>query len=77
MIQPDFKRRTSHAQALLELLLDGRWHGMREVQNAGGWRYSARICEMRKAGYEIETRNVFGDVFEYRMLLRAGQMQLL
>lgn len=35
---------------LFALLSDGSWHHMREVQEAGGWRYGARLHELRKNG---------------------------
>ena len=64
--QPDFEKRLTHKQRLVRLLSDARWHGMKEMQAEGGYRYGARLLEMRKAGMKIETRQVFGDVFEYR-----------
>ena len=74
---PDFEKRVSHKQALLTLLSDGRWHTMRQMQEAGGYRYGGRLHELRKAGHKIDTRNVFGDVFEYRLDLTPGQLELL
>ncbi len=73
---PDFHKRASHKARLLELLADGAWHGMREVQAVAGWRYSARVCELRKEGYRIETRPIFGDAWEMRWCREATQPDL-
>lgn len=70
-------RRLSHRQALLALLSDCRWHGMRECLEVGGYRYGARIFSLRKEGFDIETRHVFGDVYEYKWNRRPKQMELL
>lgn len=61
--------------ARLRLLLsDGLWHGSDEVRDAGGWRYNARLLELR-CGQDggppllIEKRQVGGDVsWEWRSI---------
>jgi hypothetical protein len=69
-------KRTSHRSALVFLFRDGQWKSMREVQQAGGWRYAARICELRRDGFDIQTRRVGADVFEYRWNRSPKQMRL-
>ena len=74
MISPTSKRR-SHYDALLELLSDNREHSMEECQRVGGWRYGARIHEMRRKGMIIDTIQKGVDVFAYR-LIPEGQLAL-
>lgn len=40
------------------------------VEAGSGWRYSARIAELREAGHRIESRRSKGSaVWEFRLLL--------
>jgi hypothetical protein len=41
---------------LISLLRDRRWHSVNEVQRAAGYRYSARIKELRDQGSEIRMK---------------------
>lgn len=61
-------------EALRALLADGAWHHMNELRDVGGWRYGARLLEIRQEhGVTIENRAA-GDgdnSFEYRMVIGA------
>lgn len=70
------EKRRSHRDSLLALLGDGREHGMAECLQTAGFRYGARIFELRRQGYEIETIQHGADDFAYR-LIREGQAVLL
>jgi len=43
-------------ERVFDLLRDGQWHTWRELHAVGGVRYSARLLELRRQGYAIETR---------------------
>jgi hypothetical protein len=46
---PEWKRKaTTHTTRLRELLKDGRWHNQWELLQAGGFRYGARLLEIRR-----------------------------
>lgn len=70
-------KRTTHKALLLALLSDGKVHHMRECAAAGGWRYGARVFELRKEGYEIETIRLGDDEFAHRLVIRDRQGALL
>jgi hypothetical protein len=57
--------------SLLGMLGDGRWHTQQECAASGGMRYSARILELRRRGHDIETRQVDGRQFVYRLAPRG------
>ena len=63
----------THKTALLALLSTGRWCHMREAQAVGGWRYGARIMELRRAGHQIETHQLGPGEFEYRLIVPVRQ----
>lgn len=71
----DYAKRRSHKDAILALLSDGREHHMAECLAVGGYRYGARIFELRRQGYDIETIHVGPDETAYR--LHVGQGVLL
>lgn len=66
-------------ERLLELLGDYRAHDMRELIDAGGFRYGGRLKELRDAGHAIETICVkHPNHFAYRLLPREPkQLELL
>jgi len=49
------------------LLSDLQWHPWKELSEAGGSRYSARILELRRLGYQIDSKPLPGAGREYRM----------
>lgn len=59
---------TTHRSALSELLADGQWHTQAEMQAVGGYRYGARLLELRRAGQMIVTVKVGQGVYRYRRL---------
>ena len=60
--------RASHKKSIRALLSDGGWHGMDEMERAGGMRYGARIYELRHHdGLCIEARRIEAGVYVYRM----------
>jgi len=46
----------TRCEALRRLLADGRWHHMRELQEAGGYRYGARLWSNRQRGFDHEVK---------------------
>jgi hypothetical protein len=47
--------------ALFRLLSDGRWHAHYELAGVGGVRYSARLLELKRLGYGIDSTDVAGE----------------
>lgn len=70
MISPIPKSAVTKREALRQLLADGQWHHMSELRKAGGWRYGARLLELRQLERSLvmEHRNISGgdNEFEYR-----------
>lgn len=59
-------------EALRALLADGQWHHMSELRAVGGWRYGARLLEIRQEhGVTIENRAIGDGEFEYRLSFNA------
>jgi hypothetical protein len=60
-------------EALRALLADGQWHHMNELRAVGGWRYGARLLEIRQEHHiTIEHRSAGADnEFEYRAVIDA------
>ena len=71
-------RAPTKCAALRRLLSDMEWHSADELRRAAGWRFSARLMELRTGEdgdvpLEVEKRCVGGDVvWEYRLV---GQCQ--
>lgn len=70
--------KTARGRVLLALR-DQRWHKHQELKNAGGVRYSARVLELKRLGYCIESRPFQGkreNGNEYRLMsLKPGTPQ--
>src|SRR5688500_9299520 len=49
-VKEEIRRRRSKREAVAAVLADGQWHSSRELHEIGGWRYGARLDELRKAG---------------------------
>lgn len=61
------------------LLADGQWHHMSELRKVGGWRYGARLLELRQQfpGLAVDHRPAGADnEFEYRAVFPATEAQL-
>lgn len=70
MTNPIPKTAPTKREALRALLADGAWHHMQELRAVGGWRYGARLLELRRAlGLTIEHRAIGDGEFEYRAVL--------
>lgn len=61
-------------EKVLQVLSDLQWHPYMDLAAVGGVRYGARLLELKRLGYEIEDRNVKGDIGkDYRLKrLRPG-----
>jgi hypothetical protein len=44
--------------AVLRLLSDTQWHSHVELARIGGVRYGARVRELKRLGYQIETQDI-------------------
>ena len=71
------EKRENNRSNLLRLLSNGRQHHMTACAEAGGWRYGARIHELRKQGYVIETIRLGEDEFAYRLVVKDRQLELV
>jgi hypothetical protein len=68
-------KRRSHRDALRALLADGREHHQRECLQVAGYRYGARIFELRHdEGLDILTIRLQEDEFAYQLV--DGQQRL-
>lgn len=54
----------SQCQRVIKHLSDGQWHSVMEFQAMNIPRYSARICELRKKGFNLEKRPIPGKNYE-------------
>jgi hypothetical protein len=54
-------------ERLLTLLKDGKWHPWSAMRQAGGMRYSARLLELKRLGYEFESRGRAETGKDYRL----------
>lgn len=76
-MSPIPKGALSKREALRVLLSDGKWHHMSECRKVGGWRFGARLLELRQGlgGPEMQTqhRAIGGsdNEFEYRAIVGA------
>lgn len=66
------------AQKALNALRAGHgWISGNELAEAVGWRYSARLYELRAMGYVIERRSVRGrPVDDYRIVEKPEQLSI-
>lgn len=65
------RKMPTRCERLRELLGDGKWHTMDELREVAGWRYGARLLELRRGidkgpPLEVETRMTGGGLYEYR-----------
>jgi hypothetical protein len=56
------------ARALLRLLSDGRWHRQDELAEVAGFRYGARLWDLKQAGHRIEKVALEAREYRYRLL---------
>lgn len=83
MSSPIPKGAVTKRESLRLLLADGRWHHMSECRKAGGWRFGARLLELRQGmggpALQTEHRAISGsdNEFEYRALVTPqAELQL-
>lgn len=73
----DLKELGEQARKIKEILSDGAWHDTFSLSaESGSMRVAARCYDLKKAGYNIESRRQTGRVWAYR-LLGPGQGSLL
>lgn len=53
---------------VFKILLDCKWHHYEELKEVGGVRYSARLLELKRLGYEIEDRPLEPQGKQYRLV---------
>jgi hypothetical protein len=67
-VSADYSTEYSTARArIYAKLSDLKWHSHRELGKIGGNRYGARIGELRRLGYLIQTVAVKGDGRRYKL----------
>lgn len=62
---------TGKRGAVLRRLQRGAWVKQWTLMRAGGMRYGARLYELRRLGWRIETKCLGGGEFVYRMRGKA------
>jgi|WetSurMetagenome_2_1015567.scaffolds.fasta_scaffold306846_3 hypothetical protein len=78
----DHDRLQTQLRRVREIMLDGRWWTLAELESHLGYpqaSVSARIRDLRKekfGGFEVARRRITGGLFEYRVVLPRGQMSL-
>lgn len=74
-MKSEHERRSNNREKVLQYLRVRQDHGATnaELQNIGGFRYGARIFELRRDGWEIETIPLAGG--SYRFILK-GQLHV-
>ncbi len=55
-------------QAVFRLLSDAAWHGHQEIAKVGGVRYSARLLELKRLGFLVETQDTGTQGRMYRLV---------
>ena len=68
-LAPELARQSRSARAILARLQEGPATSMDLVKAGGGFRYSARLLELRQAGHNIEAISKGEGVWEYRLIL--------
>jgi hypothetical protein len=59
-------KKSARARVLM-LLSDLEWHGFEELHRVGGVRYSARLLELKRLGYDIATEGKREHGLRYRL----------
>jgi hypothetical protein len=73
----DRKRIRSNKAALLDLLKDRNWHPNYELARVGGLSFNSYLYQLRLAGWEIESRRMYGGVWEQRLVCKHGSPSLV
>lgn len=62
------KTHATKREQIYYLLSDREWHTAKELNKVGGVRYSARLLELKRLGYKIESKEVEGKNYKsYRL----------
>lgn len=61
------KRRQGNKERLLNILRDGKWHANTELNFSAGFRYGARLLELRKSGLTVHSVSVGAGKWKYRL----------
>lgn len=70
------EKKRPYRERIFDLLSDLEWHTHTELNRIGGNRYAARLLELRRQGYLMDTRPLGETGKEYRLLsLRPGEPQ--
>jgi hypothetical protein len=67
----DVPRLRKSLARLLAFLSDHQWHENHELVKPGGMRFGGRLEELRGAGYPIQSEQVRGGLWRYRLLDRG------
>lgn len=68
-LEPELTRQSRSAQKILDRLRDGPALAAELVACGGGYRYGARLLELRRAGHNIEAIHKGEGLWEYRLVL--------
>jgi hypothetical protein len=68
----DKQRIRSNKAALLDLLEDRNWHPNYELARVGGLSFNSYLYQLRLRGWQIESRRVYGGVWEQRLVGKRG-----
>ena len=66
----DVVKPPTKCERLRALLLNGAWHHMAELQAVAGWRYGARLRDLRLAGFDHEVERRADGSRWYRRVTR-------
>jgi hypothetical protein len=69
----DRKRLRSNKAALLDLLQDRHWHPNYELARVGGLSFNSYLYQLRLSGWQIDSRRVYGGVWEQRLVGRRDR----
>ena len=69
----DAPRLSAAQKRLLRVLCDRQWHTSGELAHVVGYRFSARMEELKKAGWPWVKEHVSGGTWRYRLLERGEQ----
>lgn len=66
-VREEHTRRVSNREALVGLLADGQWHTNSELHAVAGFRYGARIYELRQAGHVVHAQDIARGRWQWRL----------
>lgn len=66
-VKAEYTRRKTNREALADLLADGQWHTNSELHEVAGFRYGARLLELRQAGHVIHAQDIARGRWRWRL----------